>query len=124
MYRLPYFHARMAADRRGEGVDYVSSRPDSERPYVFEASYRGTGRLFEPQPSSLEHFLTERYCLYAGDGSGLYRAEIHHPPWRIREAEAEIALNTMPPDGLELRGEPLLHLAERQDVVIWPLAKA
>jgi uncharacterized protein YqjF (DUF2071 family) len=124
MYRLPYFHARMAADRRGESVDYVSSRRDSERPYVFEASYRGTGRPFEPQAGTLEHFLTERYCLYAGDGSGLYRAEIHHPPWRIREAEAEIALNTMPPDGLELRGEPLLHLAERQDVVIWPLAKA
>ena len=124
LYRLPYFHARMSAERRGRHVDYASSRRDSPRPYVFEASYRGIGEAFEPAAGTLEHFLTERYCLYARDGSQLHRAEIHHPPWRIREAEAEIALNTMPPDGLELHGEPLLHLAERQDVVIWPLAQA
>jgi hypothetical protein len=29
----------------------------------------------------------------------------------------------MPPDGLEPTGEPLFHLAERQDVVIWPLGR-
>jgi len=33
----------------------------------------------------------------------------------------ELDLNTMPPDGLVLDGDPLCHLAERQDVVIWPL---
>jgi hypothetical protein len=27
----------------------------------------------------------------------------------------------MPPDGIELSGAPICHLAERQDVVIWPL---
>jgi uncharacterized protein len=124
LYRLPYFHARMTAGRSGERLDYVSSRRDGSRPYVFEASYRGTAEPFEPQAGTLEHFLTERYCLYAHDATGLYRAEIHHPPWRIGSAEAEIPLNTMPPDGLELEGEPLLHLAERQDVVIWPLDKA
>jgi uncharacterized protein YqjF (DUF2071 family) len=114
----------MTAERSGGGVDYASSRRESARPYVFEAGYRGSGQPFEPQAGTLEHFLTERYCLYAHNGSQLYRAEIHHPPWRVRAGEAEIALNTMPPDGVELEGEPLLHLAERQDVVIWPLAKA
>ncbi|TML55054.1 MAG: DUF2071 domain-containing protein, partial [Actinobacteria bacterium] len=79
------------------------------------------GPLFEPKPGTLEHFLTERYCLYADDGRGLHRAEIHHPPWELRPAEIEIALNTMPPDGIELDGEPICHLAQRQDVVIWPL---
>jgi hypothetical protein len=29
----------------------------------------------------------------------------------------------MRPDGLELQGEPLCHLGERQDVVIWPLER-
>jgi uncharacterized protein len=78
--------------------------------------------VFEPESGSLEYFLTERYCLYAADDQGLHRAEIHHPPWRIRPAEASIDLNTMPPDGLELpSAEPLCHLAERQDGVIWPL---
>ena len=123
LYKLPYFHARISVGHRGERVDYASARGGSGRPFVFEAGYRGTGGAFEPQDGTLEHFLTERYCLYAHDVSGLHRAEIHHPPWRVRRAEAEIELNTMPPDGLEPTGEPLLHLAERQDVVVWPLER-
>ena len=121
VYKLPYFHACISVGRRGDRVDYSSARRDTERPFVFEATYGAEGDPAEPRAGTLEHFLTERYCLYASDASGLHRAEIHHPPWRIRAAGAEIALNTMPPDGIVLDGEPLLHLAERQDVVIWPL---
>ena len=58
------------------------------------------------------------------DDNGLHRAEIHHTPWQIRPAELRLDLNTVPPDGVELEGEPLCHLAERQDVVIWPLEAA
>jgi uncharacterized protein len=122
-YRLPYFRARMSAESRGGWIEYSSSRRDDRsKPRVFEARYRGVGEAFHPEPGSLEWFLTERYCLYAlgGDGS-LLRAEIHHPPWPLQEAEARIDLNTMPPDGIELgEEEPLLHLSRRQDVVIWP----
>jgi uncharacterized protein len=124
LYKLPYFHARISIGHRGERLEYATTRRGSTRPFVFEASYRGTGAAFEPVAGTLEHFLTERYCLYAHDASGLHRAEIHHPPWTIRPAEAEIDLNTMQPDGLELAGDPLLHLAERQDVVVWPLERA
>jgi uncharacterized protein len=123
VYKLPYFHARISVDRRGDRVDYSSARGVAARPFVFTGSYGPAGESFTSEPGSLEHFLTERYCLYAADGRGLHRAEIHHPPWRIRSAEAELLLNTMPPDGLELEGEPLVHLAERQDVVIWPLQR-
>jgi uncharacterized protein YqjF (DUF2071 family) len=120
-YRLPYFHARMEVARRGERLDYTSTRRDAPRPFVFTASYGPAGAPVVPQPGSLEHFLTERYCLYAADAAGLHRAEIHHLPWRLRPAAATIELNTMPPDGLEPQGEPLLQLAERQDVLVWPL---
>lgn len=123
VYKLPYFHSRISVERDGARVDYSSTRREAARPFVFEASYGPAGEPFTPQSGSVEHFLTERYCLYAADGSGLHRAEIHHPPWRIRPAEAELELNTMPPDGLELEGEPLLHVAERQDVVIWRLER-
>jgi uncharacterized protein YqjF (DUF2071 family) len=124
-YRLPYFHAQMSVERTRECIRYASVRRDSPRPFVFEGSYGARdGEPAEPEPGTLEHFLTERYCLYAHDEQGLHRAEIHHPPWRIRPAGAALELNTMPPDGIELAGEPLLHLAERQDVVIWPLERA
>jgi uncharacterized protein YqjF (DUF2071 family) len=120
-YRLPYHQARMQAERRGELVDYSSARQEAERPYVFEGRYRPTGPVKQARPGSLEHFLSERYCLYAEHAGRLHRAEIHHPPWPLQRAEAELELNTMPPDGVELAGEPLLHFSERQDVVIWPL---
>ena len=120
-YKLPYFHARIGVDRRAGRIGYASARHGAPRPFVFEGSYGPDGEAVGPAPGSLEHFLTERYCLYAADDAGLYRAEIHHPPWRIHPADASIELNTMPPDGLELEAEPLCHLAQRQDVVIWPL---
>jgi hypothetical protein len=123
LYKLPYHQASMAVARRGERIDYSSARREAPRPFVFTASYEPAGEPGDAEPGSLEHFLVERYCLYARDGSGLHRAEIHHPPWRLRPAAATVEPNTMPPDGVELRGEPLLHLAERQDVVVWPLER-
>jgi uncharacterized protein YqjF (DUF2071 family) len=122
LFRLPYYHARLRLDRGGEWIECDNSRRGDDRPHVFSASYRPAGDVFEPESGSLEYFLTERYCLYSADEQGLHRAEIHHPPWRIRPAEASIELNTMPPEGLGVpSGEPLCHLAESQDVVIWPL---
>ena len=123
VYKLPYFHARISAERRGDRVDYSSTRRGTARPFVFAGSYGPAGEPFTSGAGSLEHFLTERYCLYAADRSGLHRAEIHHPPWRISPADADLELNTMTPDGLELEGRPLFHLAARQDVLIWPLER-
>jgi uncharacterized protein YqjF (DUF2071 family) len=123
LYKLPYFHARMTVEHRAARVEYSSTRRESPRPFVFTGSYASAGEASAPGPGSVEHFLTERYCLYSADESGLHRAEIHHSPWSLRPADAELELNTMRPDGLELQGEPLCHLGERQDVVIWPLER-
>jgi hypothetical protein len=122
-YRLPYHRARMRAERRGDRIDYESTRLGRPtRPFVFNARYRPVGPVSPPPPGSLEHFLVERYCLYAVHDGRTHRAEIHHPPWPAQPAEAEIELNTMPPDGIRVPGEPaLLHFAAAQDVVIWPL---
>jgi uncharacterized protein YqjF (DUF2071 family) len=121
-YKLPYFRARMSVDRRGETVDYSSVRSGDARPFVFQARYRPRGEVSQSQPGSLEHFLTERYCLFAAEGERLFRADIHHPPWPLRGAEIELELNTMAPNGIELPDEVLLlHFSHRQDVLIWPL---
>lgn len=125
-YRLPYYHARMSATRRGEWIDYSSARRDGPpRPYVLECSYRPTSPVAQAEAGSLEYFLTERYCLYTLDErQDVQRANIHHPPWPLQSAEGRFELNTMAPDGVELPDdEPLLHFADRQDVVIWPLER-
>lgn len=123
LYRLPYQHARMNAVRRGGWIDYSSARLDGS--HSFSASFRPTGPPGPPVPGALEHFLTERYCLYTTREGALHRAEIHHPPWPLQSAEAEIRENTMPPPTLRvLDTRPLLHFSERQDVVIWGLERA
>jgi uncharacterized protein YqjF (DUF2071 family) len=121
---LPYYWATMAVRREGDSIDYASRRlPPGRRPAELRARYRPIGPVFNPRPGSLTYFLTERYCLYAVDGRGrVSRLEIHHPPWPLQDAEAELGLNTMTaPLGLRLpETGPLLHYAARQDMVAWP----
>ena len=119
-YYLPYFRARMSAERRGGWIHYESAR-SNESGRAFSARYRGVGDFFQAQPGTLEHFLVERYCLYTVDRQGrLSRAEIHHTPWDLQEAEAVIDLNTM--SVVELPDEePLCHFSARCDVVTWGL---
>ena len=120
-YRLPYFRARMALDRHDGWTEYECTRL-GERGKVFSGRYRAVGDVFHAEPGSLEWFLTERYCLCTSGPAGtLHRAEIHHDLWPLQPAEAEIELTSIAPFGL--RGEPICHVAGRQDVVVWPLER-
>jgi uncharacterized protein len=121
-YRLPYYGARMSARTRGGRIVYDSARI-REPGKAFSASYTPVGDVFHAEPGSLEWFLTERYCLYTLDErQDLARADIHHGLWPLQRAEADVELNTMPPERIELPDEePLVHFSRRQDVVIWPL---
>jgi uncharacterized protein YqjF (DUF2071 family) len=107
----------MSVQRRGGELLYDCSRGGGK---AFSAAYRGDGDAVPAEPGSLEHFLTERYCLYAEHRDTLYRADIHHRPWPLQPAAARIDLNTMFP--LKVTEEDaLVHFSARQDVVIWPL---
>src|SRR3954468_23394879 len=119
-YRLPYFHARMSIERARGEVRYTTTRDGGGA--SLRVDYQPVDPPFRARPGTLAHFLIERYCLYTVDGSRVHRAEIHHPPWTLRSARADIAENTMTaPTGLDLPATPpLLHYAARQDVVIWP----
>lgn len=125
LYRLPYLRARMSAGAAGEEIDYASERTEGRRA-TFRGRYGPVDDPAPPPPGSLEHFLTERYCLYTlDDDRRVQRGEIHHPPWPLQPAKAEIDRNTMGTEiGLALDGPPLLHYAGRQDVVFWRLAPA
>jgi len=125
LFHLPYFAASIALRRSEADVDYRSERASGAA--VFHARYRPAGAASAPGPGTLEHFLTERYCLYTVDGaSRLRRLEIHHPPWPLQRAEADVHLNTLAQaDGFALpAARPLLHFSKRQDVVNWGLQLA
>jgi len=123
-YRLPYFRARMALEEGEPGFEMRSTRISRDGPPAqLRCRYAPAGERLAAEPGSLEYWLAERYCLYTlAEGGTVQRAEIHHPPWPLQPAHAEFALNTMASGyALDLRGEPLLHYSERQDVVLWAI---
>jgi uncharacterized protein len=124
MLKLPYYTASIDVTRQDGWVDYWSERlADNDAPPAeFEGRYRPIGPVQQARPGSLEYFLTERYCLYnVDDEFKAYRLEIHHPPWELQVAEADITLNTMADAaGIRLPSmAPLVHYSRRQDVVAW-----
>lgn len=121
-FHLPYFFARMNAEKKDGEVAYASKRMDRRGSgEKLRARYGATGEPFEAKAGKLEHFLTERYCLYARKPDGkLLRGEIHHAPWQLQPGRAEFTENTMTKAlGLASPGEPLLHFAKLQEVIVW-----
>jgi uncharacterized protein YqjF (DUF2071 family) len=122
-FHLPYFNADMGVSREAGRVVYRSERRVRDGARVaFRGSFRPRSDVYAARPGSLEHFLTERYCLYARTQAGaIVRADIHHAPWPLQAAEAEIVENTIgDAQGIALPGPPaLLHFSRRIDVVNW-----
>jgi uncharacterized protein len=124
VYRLPYFRARMGIDTATRpGIEYRSERVDPRgEPAAFRGRYEQLGGHRHAAPGSLEAWLVERYRLYTVDDGQIFAADIHHRPWTLQDARADIEINTMTaPLGIDLAGQPVLQYAARQDVVFWPL---
>jgi uncharacterized protein YqjF (DUF2071 family) len=120
-YRLPYFFAEMSIKSAGAKLQYRTRRMEDPRPADFAGTYWPISAPRQREKGAREHFLTERYCLYTVNAGAVYRAYIHHLPWPLQDAEAEIQTNTMArAAGLELPPErPLLHFSRTLEVLIW-----
>ncbi len=72
---------------------------------------------------SLTHFLTERYCLFTPGFRRMLVGHIHHLPWPLEPAQADIRLNQIPrAHGFTLPDtEPILHFSRSLQVVLWGL---
>jgi uncharacterized protein len=113
-FGLPYRLARMATLIEGERVHYLSSRSGAS----FAASYEPCGAAAHAEPGSLEHFLVERYRLFAEWRGRLITAVVAHERWPLQPASARIDVNRMAPVGLPFRGRPILHFAASVDARI------
>jgi uncharacterized protein len=120
-FYLPYFYSKMKVIRDGEGISYQSDRIGLKDEFQFKGIYQPISDVFYAKYGSLEYWLTERYCLYTEKHNRLYRGEIHHDPWPLQLAKAEIHENTM----ININGfstshiNPMLHFAKRLDVLLW-----
>jgi uncharacterized protein YqjF (DUF2071 family) len=127
IYRLNYYDSEIHIARRDTGISY-DARRRGRRQGRFRARYGPTENdVHQARPGTLEHWLTERYCLYAVSRSGqVFRGPIHHRPWQLQAAWSEIEENSLPSlDGIILpAGAPLLHYAAEQPTLVWAPQRA
>lgn len=125
-FHLPYFTARMNVAAEGDAFRYASVRTHRGAPPAnFDATYRPTGPVYTSTAGDLDHWLTERYALFAVNRRGdVRRSDVVHDRWPLQPAEIELRENTMlapfgitPPDT-----RPVLHFAKRIDAVASALA--
>jgi len=121
-FGLPYFAAAMRMTTSGERIHYTSERQDRRGPRAsFAASWVKPAAFAAVRPGTFEHFLTERYCLYAMRRGQLVCGEIAHAPWQL--APVAVALERLDMTrllGAELPGSPVSVLAAApQHVVAW-----
>lgn len=109
-FHLNYCDAAMSVTRDGEAIEYRSRRTHrGMSPAFLDVRYQPVGPAALSAPGSLDHWLTERYCLYSFDRQRLYRGEVRHEPWQLQPAEAEWrALEMTQGLGFALAGPPRL----------------
>jgi uncharacterized protein YqjF (DUF2071 family) len=133
-FHLPYHHARMFLecehpDRPADAHSllYAGAR---RWPETLSASYLIRGAASGPvEPArlgTLEHFLVERYLLYAFAHGRVFQGRVHHRPYPLQPANVlSLDETLLAAAGLERPLEPALaHFAAGVDVEILPLRQA
>ncbi len=137
LFHLPYFLASMSRTTSAAGqVEYTSQRLLTRTPARYAATYAPTRKATTARSAarpaqgrtgsdSLAKFLSERYCLFTPSRGHMLVGHIHHQPWTLEPAEAEIRLNEIPQaHGFTLPDiPPVLQYARSLDVLLWGLER-
>lgn len=127
-FHLPYFHARVDVRRQEDTFHYVAERHwAGDGRAGIETRYELGAETGGSEPGSLQHFLVERYVLYAMTPRGrLLHARVHHAPYRVRHARVlEMNESLVGADGLERPEQRASELwSEGVDVEVFALRPA
>ena len=70
--------------------------------------------------STLDKWLTERYCLYLQANNETYRYEIQHEPWKIFQVEIIELITDYKFGNINLNRKPdLIHYSKGVNVLAW-----
>ena len=121
VWKLNYIFARFRVQSEADLCTYEVARRRG-------ASSRITWRVGEPlpqaQPGSIEHFLTERYCLYSASKGRVWRGMVHHEPWTLCTADVpDFDDELVAAAGIDVEGPPLCHAARPVHVHGWPIKR-
>jgi uncharacterized protein YqjF (DUF2071 family) len=132
-FHLPYHRSLMflAPDdcRRSAEPSRISYAGVRRWPGPVPASYviaAEVSTTVEPAtPGTLEHFLAERYILYARQRDRLYLGQVHHRPYPLQRARVLSFHETLlAATGIERpAAEPLAHFAAGVNVEVFPLRR-
>jgi hypothetical protein len=127
LYSLPYRYAwiRFSTEERGQPArswfSFESHRVRGDPPDC-AVRYSPAGQPRAAMLGSLEHFLVERYALYAWTGTRLLRGRVRHEPYAVQEAEVSgLQERLFVSAGLSRpEAEPLAHYSRGVTVDIGP----
>jgi hypothetical protein len=87
-WHLPYHRASMDLSEEGGEIRYRSRRLwPGPKPADVSLRYRPGDALGEAVPGTFEHFLAERYLLFARTSDGLLSGQVHHRSYPLHRAE-------------------------------------
>jgi uncharacterized protein len=76
------------------------------------------------EKTTLDKWLTERYCLYLDNDEIVYRYDIHHKEWEIKNIDIKKLNLNYRIDDINLTSKPdLTHYSDGVKVVAWPRTK-
>lgn len=121
-FHVPYRPARQRITPTVDGQRYVSHR-EGRLELELEVAF---GEPVAAPPGSLEHFLTERYCIHTIDRSGrVRRGPVRHAPWPLLSARATLGCNRLLERfGITDAPPTCVHASPGVEVVGWWLQHA
>ncbi|WP_068674852.1 YqjF family protein [Oceanobacillus sp. Castelsardo] len=119
LFTLPYFKASMKMTKRFGFFTMISSRNKSNAKW--KVRYKSQGNPSYPDPSSIDHWLLERYVAWSYKYGKLYRGDIKHSCWKVQQAKMEIKENSLLAflSKQLKKKQPIIHFAESKVAVNW-----
>jgi uncharacterized protein len=110
---LPYIHSAIK-----KTSDYISTFNMNNNNYV-DISY-ATPKV-PVVKSPLDYWLTERHCLYNYVNNKLYRHDLHHREWQLKEIDISILDLNYDFNDLSLNGQhpDRVHFSKKMEVLLW-----
>lgn len=137
-FKLPYYYARMRLEKREDKetgrqgdretqptIEYATERLwPAPVPAKCEVRWTAEAGIRHAEPGTLEHFLIERYILYAYRSGSLYSGQVHHPAYPVQNATVEHLQENLTSQAGIVRPDtppPLIYYSAGVDVDIFSL---
>src|SRR5690625_783184 len=83
-------------------------------------SYKGSHLPFNPMRESLDHFLTEKYCIWMIKGKNILKLPISHLPWTLQRVDVEIMEESLISQFISMNEKPVAHYSRFMTAYVHP----